>query len=45
VDVPYLASKVKALSLLFTIRSAIVHHPASATPLNPCILLRTALSS
>ena len=45
VEVSYLSSKVKALSLLFTIRSAIVHNPSSAPPLDPSILLRTALSS
>ena len=43
-DVSFLASRVKALSLLFTIRSAIVHNPASAPPLDPSILLRTAIS-
>ena len=43
-DVAYLTSKVKVLSLLFTIRSAIVHNPASAPPLDPCILLRTAIN-
>ena len=43
-EVSYLSAKVKVLALLFTIRSVIVHHPKSASPLCPDFLLRTAIS-
>ena len=44
-EVQYLFVKVKALALLFTIRSVIVHHPLSAPPLNRETLLRTAFGN
>ena len=39
----YLVAKVKVLALLFTVRGALVHHPASLPKLNRDVLLRTAI--